>query len=239
MKGRRLVYFHGSPGTPKEFEQFEQYMSKNTEVIKNNRYTPESDTKRFSELEKDVVFIGYSWGAVEALLAAKENLAQTRAVVLVSPYVLQRSPSPIKNALISVPVVGGLLISLLGRKMIREFIVKTCAPEPVPATYSDVANEISDPRKLKVALKEKMRDNNSLVEALRIIKESKLPVGILRGGKDIVDVDGQQIKFLRRYLDFTFEQELSGAGHAIVWNHPGELVDFVNTILSQLEKQDN
>lgn len=112
---------------------------------------------------------------------------------------------------------------------------KSSFPSLVPSSYQVLTDRLSSPSVLKAAIIEK--DKNSLEEdILRCISDSKVPVAIIWGAKDLTSKEDKQITPIYRFIKPVLEKRLENTGHAIIFTNLRELVEFIQNFVKIINK---
>lgn len=200
---------------------------------KRNKYSFED-----SLISKDILVLGYSWGNVPALEYTAKNSKHIKGLILVSPY-LYPGKSALKRILVSFPFFSHVIFTLFGKSIVRNILRKSSCPLSVPTNYQKLAKNLSDSQVLIAALKEK-EQNYITDNVLNKINESKIPVALIWGDKDLTSNENEQIFPIRRIIHPLFEKRLQNAGHAILHTNAKDLANFIqNFIISTSKGRDS
>jgi olefin beta-lactone synthetase len=227
---KRILFHHGSPGTPADFRHLVEHLSKETKNIeidyidrnkKNNKRTPAAEIQ-----------VGYSFGCVEALKAAAHNPENTQAVVLVAPYVfVNKKMSGLQKTLMGLPILSDLLLSKIAPKAIQGMLQNSSAPCEIPASYQEDAKCYTIPSVLKKSMFEKENIVPTVENAIQTLKEKNVPILLIRGAQDQTSPLEQQITPLKNKLNIR-EYCLENAGHALLWTHPQRLSEILSEVIT-------
>lgn len=229
----KIVAFHGSPGTPADFAGLKKNFSLGT--LNAPARPGFKDLLPGDDLpgrQDDILVIGYSWGAVEALkfvaTAASEGY-RIRGIMLIAPYLFPKKDkrAKMKNRVIKLPIVGKKLLKKAGTKAIDEMLINSSAPCPVPESYLEDAKKYRDPLLLKRFVLEKSDpklDVNSYITALRA---KNISLGVVYGSGDLTSNVKDQIQPLKKILALEYEEVLPGGGHALLWTHVQQLTELI------------
>lgn len=204
---------------------------------------PKKDNKRnkysFEDIliSKDIIVLGYSWGNVPALKYTAKNSKHIKGLILVSPY-LYPGKSIFKRILVLFPVFSHVLFTLFGKRIVSSLLRKSSYPSSVPASYQNLAIKLSNPQVLTTAVIEKEK-NHASDEDLKKISESKIPVAIIWGEKDLTSKENKQIFPIRRIIHPILEKHLRNAGHAIPLTNTEDLAEFIQTFIHDISKERN
>ena len=236
-----IICFHGSPGVPEEFNKLNKLLP-NYQFIKfvregypKNEYIFKADN--FSEdtnLNKEVIIVGYSWGNVPALQFASKNLAFIKGLVIISPYIFpyRNSSSPLRK-LLTLPLIGTFLFGMFGKKVIEKMMKNTSYPESIPSDYKRLANKLSKSNVLETSIKEKA-ENIKIKEILKKIGESHIPVALIWGDSDSTGSENEQITPIKNTIKPFLEARLENAGHALVFTRVEELSEYLEKFLKKI-----
>lgn len=231
-----LVCFHGSPGTPADFSLLErQLQGKFSKPVKMVREFRSGYEGGVVSTVKDSIVIGYSWGSVEALRRAAES-DDVRGVVLISPYLFPENRlSFFKKILLHTPILWKLLLKLMSNGIIDSFLNKSSSPEPVPEEYRKSAEALKDINILRRSALEKEQGGFSPILALQRISGRSIPVALIWGDLDQTSSERQQLEPIRSVVPLRLENKIKGAGHALVWTHPGQVAQFILKFMKTLK----
>lgn len=239
MRSLSIICYHGSPGLPDDFLLLEKYLP-GQHMIKVTRIGYGASNMAVFEMPKtSTVFLGYSWGAVDALRDAAKHIERAEGVILVSPYLFPRHRlSLAKKILLRTPIVSDLVLAVSGKRIIRQMLEETSNPNPVPSTYRRAAKQLSDPKVLRQAALEKDVSGRGLTASVVKLGAGNVPIAVIWGAKDRISKEAEQIDPIRRLISFKLEKQLPTAGHAIVWTHSKDLARFVASFLKQIGKEE-
>ncbi|MFL5814815.1 MAG: alpha/beta hydrolase [Bdellovibrionia bacterium] len=218
-----ILAFHGCPGLPEDFDLLAQELKRSSsqvllKAIARKGY-PGSQSLA-SSLPPSSLYLGYSFGCADAVEAASLD-PQTKGIILIAPYLY-----PTKEAgagmkvLLAIPGLSDLLLSLLGKKATKEFVVKTAHPNQAPDTYVKTGERYAKPAILKRAMTETSGRGPGITAALETLKKRNVPVLLVWGKQDQVCPESSQFEPLRELFPHVRERSLDQAGHALLWTHP-------------------
>jgi pimeloyl-ACP methyl ester carboxylesterase len=228
--------FHGCPGLPEDFDLLAKELKHSSSSVslrpivrkgypgaQGNLTTPSSS-----------LYLGYSFGCADAVEAASLD-PQTQGIILIAPYLYptQEAGAGLK-ALLAIPGVSDLLLSLLGKKAMKAFVAKTAHPIQAPESYVKTGEHYAKPAILKRAMTETSGRGPGIIAALETLKKRNIPVLLIWGKQDQVCPESSQFEPLRSLFPNIRERKLDQAGHALLWTHPEllskEIIQFTNTL---------
>ncbi|MCF8059630.1 MAG: AMP-binding protein [Bacteriovoracaceae bacterium] len=231
MMTPEFITFHGSPGTPYDFEPLRraicQYEWKGFIRYKESMPIPSHSKTSFP------VAVGYSYGCSEAMLAASRN-EEIKALVLIAPYAFTASSSILKKALVALPGIGNLILKRKGSEIISDLLTKSSYPSEVPQIYKSYGEHLLNPLLLKAAVWEKKDRKAELLSACEILNKRGIPILILWGIEDQTGVYEEQVGPLEKALENVIIKKLNKAGHALPYTH---YIDVAKTIGSFLKEE--
>jgi len=236
-----LVCYHGSPGSPEDFAALAAALpgSRLIRLVRSG-YPAEgygaADTPIEERLQVDqAVFVGYSWGARCALLAAARSPERVRGLILIAPFLRPSgSMGLLKKVLIQAGPIGTFLIGRAAPKVLEDFLVRTCRPLPVPAEYRERTAHLKHPEVLRRAALEKEEAGPSVEWAIETLRTAKVPALILWAPEDAVGPAAAHVEPLKKGLHAVQEAQFPGAGHALPFTHARQLADSISKFIDDL-----
>ena len=239
--GIPLVCYHGSPGSPGDFAALAAALPGRRLIrIVRSGYPAEgygaADTPIEERLQVDqAVFVGYSWGARCALLAAARSPERVRGLVLIAPCLTPSAPlGLLKKILIQAGPIGNFLIGRAAPKILEEFLERTCRPLPVPDDYRKSTVRLFNPEVLRRAALEKEETGPSVEQAIATLRAARIPALVLWAPEDAVGPAAAHVEPLKKGLHAVQEAEFPGAGHALPFTHARQLADSIHKFLDDL-----
>lgn len=232
MMTPEFITFHGSPGTPYDFEPLKraicQYPWKGFIRYKETRPDVSKKPQTFS------VAVGYSYGCSEALLNAADSL-DFRAVVLISPYAMTGPSGLVKKLLVGAPILGDFILSKKADSIVDDFLKNSSSPAEVPEIYKTYGKEIKkNPLLLKAAVWEKRDRKEEILKACKKLKENEIPVLIIWGEGDQTGQYSDQVSPLVKVLgDYGQVKTISQGGHALPYTHYIDIATTMGLFLRQ------
>lgn len=232
MMTPEFITFHGSPGTPYDFEPLKraicQYPWKGFLRYKEERPQVSEKPQSFP------VAVGYSYGASEALLNAAQSL-DFKAVVLIAPYAMTGASGLIKKFLVGAPILGDFILKSKADSIVDDFLKKSAAPCEVPQIYETYGKEIKkNPLLLKAAVWEKKDRKEQILAACRKLKDNDIPVLIIWGDEDNTGNFDEQVTPLQKELgSYLSIERISKAGHALPYTHYIEVATKMGAFLKK------
>lgn len=226
-----MYCFHGSPGSPEDFDSLIQYLE-NIKVIVPPRYTQ----KILSSLDKSVntdnkrFVLGYSWGGIPAINYAISNSQSIAGIILVSPYLFPAKSKLIK-IISDIPVFGGFLLNVMGNKFINNMLKKSSYPDLVPLVYKKTSLKYVPI--LKDSIDEKSHKSD-VFTLLRTVKKFSIPLILIWGDKDLISHENTQIKPIRAIVQPILEEKIKNAGHALIFTRPKQVAQIILKAISIL-----
>lgn len=229
-----IYFYHGSPGTPADFDQVASFLP-GRKIVKVRRLGyPESLHGVLQQyISEPALVVGYSWGSVTAILLAAAA-PEVTGLVLVSPFLApKRSPSGFLKFLLSKSFISRPLLSWKGKGAIAQFLVSSSAPHPVPPAYQSLHESLSDPSVLATSMLEKTDEATiGLISALRKINERNIPITIVFGDQDPPGSPNLHIERLKDSCPRARLAKIEGGGHALLWTHPNVVADEILKIVA-------
>jgi pimeloyl-ACP methyl ester carboxylesterase len=222
--------FHGSPGTPYDFEPLKraicQYQWNGFIRYKDEMPLPKDDKSNFN------VAVGYSYGASEAILAAASN-PNFRAVVLIAPYAFTKAASPIKKLVVALPILGNLLLKGKAQAIIDDFLIKSSHPLPVPEIYRTYGEHLKNPLLLKAAVWEKKDRKELILKACVELNKREVPVLIIWANQDQTGDFEEQVTPFEKNISNLNVKRIENAGHALPYTHYIEVAKSMGAFLKE------
>jgi len=219
MKTPHVLTFHGSPGTPYDFEPLKRAIPQ----LRWNEFIRYTEAKPQMKRTKGsfTIAMGYSYGCTEALKEAATNDAFD-AIILVAPYLFDTKASLLKRL-----VVGGLGKVLLKNKtssIIEDFLKKSAAPAEVPAILKTYGEHLKNVDLLRASVWEKKGFGPDDIEIKNLLSQCAkkgLPLFILYGEGDETSKKSTHIDpLLNLYPQELCElHTINSAGHALLYTH--------------------
>lgn len=181
--------------------------------------------------------MGYSWGNVPALEYAAKNSKHVKGLILVSPY-LYPGKSMFRKILVLSPTFSDIIFTLFGKKIVSSILKKSSYPLSVPTNYQNLERKLSNSQVLTPAVIEKEK-NYITDKVLKKISESKTPVAIIWGDKDLTSKENRQIVPVRRIIQPILERRLQNAGHAIPFTNTKDLAEFILAFIATVSQRRN
>lgn len=224
-----FVAHHGSPGSPEDFTFLKN------EFTQSNWHSVDRYKNDHGPGHGSLVQLGYSWGAVDAVKSAVEHSEQTKAVILISPFMfVTKKMSPLIKTILSLPVVGNFMLSKMAPKSINKMIVDSASPSEIPENYKSSELLFSNPGILKPAMFEKDIPTSDIIKTIEKLELLNIPVLLIRGDADKTSNDNEQFNKLKKYLKYE-EVVLPRAGHALPWTHTKGVQDEIKRFLSNVK----
>lgn len=236
MMTPEFVTFHGSPGTPYDFEPLKraisQYPWHGFLRYKESRPKIEMKPQTFP------VAVGYSYGAGEAIIEAAKSHKQNdegafKAVVLIAPYAITKASSPIKKLITGLPIIGDAILKSKASSIIDDFLKESSSPAQVPEIYKTYGEKLKEnPVLLKAAVWEKKNRKIQILESIEILKDKNIPTLIIWGEGDKTGDYDTQVETLKKSYSHGVEVEvLKEAGHALPYTHYVEVAKAMGSFL--------
>lgn len=232
-----IIYFHGSPGLPEEFAELAKFFPKNQITSFARKGYPNSEDFQEVPASKDIIVLGYSWGNVPALKYIIKNIKHVKGFIMVSPYLYSKNNSLI-TGLVTLPILSDIIFPILGKRIINSMLKKTSFPLSVPSSYQDLVKKLAAPSILKAAILEKNKAV-SIGNMFKEIRNSKIPVAIIWGSKDLTSREDKQITPIYGFIKPILEERLQNVGHAIIFTNPRKLAEFIKNFRNKIGKEKN
>jgi len=234
MMTPHFITFHGSPGTPYDFEPLKRAIiqAKWDGFI---RYTEKPPALKKSKTQFRVA-LGFSYGCTEALHFAAEN-ENVDAVVLISPYLHPGKQSSLKKLIVVTPLLGEMILNSKKEEVIDDFVKKSSSPVDPPSYYLEYAEHLKNPKLLKAAVWEKREQDEKLKKSLEILKARGIPLHTIFGNQDETSqYDAQVLPLLSKY--HCSIDRLDQAGHALPYTHVAQTARAIGAFLrSEIKKK--
>ncbi len=238
MMSPEFITFHGSPGTPYDFEPLKraicQYPWHGFLRYKEERPKLTGRPNAFP------VAVGYSYGAGDALIDAAKTL-DYKAVVLISPYAMAGTSSPIKKLITGLPVLGDAILKKKANDIIDTFLKDSSSPLPVPDIYQTYGEKLKEnPILLKAAVWEKKDRKAEVLSAIQTLGENQIPILIIWGDQDQTGEYEDQVtpllKLNKAHITCT---RLQDGGHALPYTHYIEVAKAMGEFLRKEIKKES
>jgi pimeloyl-ACP methyl ester carboxylesterase len=233
-----ILAFHGCPGLPEDFDLLAHELKRSSpqlslKAIVRKGY-PGSQSQA-SSLPTSSLYLGYSFGCADAVEAASLD-PQTQGIILIAPYLYPTKEAGAGlKALLAIPGLSDLLLSILGKKAMRGFVEKTAHPVPTPDSYVKTGMRYAKPAILKRAMTETSGRGPGIATALETLQKRDIPVLLIWGKQDQVCPESSQFEPLRKLFPKLRERALDQAGHALLWTHPEilskEIIQFTQGLI--------
>jgi pimeloyl-ACP methyl ester carboxylesterase len=234
-----LLCYHGSPGTPADFDLLGRELAPRRLIGLVRRGYPRDEEDGAQVLDQgafsdEAVFCGYSFGALACLRDAAARESGVAGVILISPYIFPKKMGLMKRALVGAPGLGKALLRKKGAQIVEELLLKSSHPREVPAAYRELAARLARPERLARSVQEREEPGLDAREALRRLARKKVPLALLWGAQDQTSSEAEQVAPVRELVpNGLFERRLDNAGHALLWTHPAELAAAIVEFLEQ------
>lgn len=228
-KSIELICFHGSPGTPDDFDSLAKKLE-NIKILAIPRYKEnKANSNDLSSYVNKIVFVlGYSWGGIPAIDYAIKNHLSTKGIILVSPYLFPSKSKVIKRV-VDIPILGEYLLGVMGNKFIDNLLKKSSYPDNPPLDYKRVSSAYTSI--LKASIDEKTRGED-VIEMLRKIKKLSIPLFLIWGEKDLTSRESTQILPIKINARPILEERIKNAGHALIFTKPKEVAQIILKVIS-------
>ncbi|MCR9205833.1 MAG: AMP-binding protein, partial [Halobacteriovoraceae bacterium] len=236
MKSAQITTFHGSPGTPFDFEPLKRAIP---QLSWNGflRYKEDEPILKSDETKLNFA-MGYSYGAGEAILAAAKN-PNYDALILISPFAFCGKQSLIKKLVVVAPLLGNKILEGKKEEIIDEFLVKSSSPSKVPDIYKTYGEHLKNALLLKAAVWEKKQRDEEILTAIRTLKDKNIPILIIWGKGDETGTYKEQVKPLLDIDNKIEVEELADAGHALIYSHYIDAATICGTFIRKLIKKES
>lgn len=218
---------HGSPGHPHDFSFLKDKLKAKVTFNTKNDITPSLT---------QTIELGYSFGCLSAIKRANRNPENTKALILIAPYIFPRKESALKLALINMPIVGRALINKAMDKSIEDMLIKTASPQNIPQSYRDCSKNYLDVDLLINSINEKQVSLEEIEKELKNLNKHKIEIYLIYGDADQSIMPTKQIERLKERIVLTDELKLEGMGHALPWTATQTCVSFIHGALEAPKK---
>lgn len=233
----KIFCYHGSPGTPDDFDLIASNMTGRSLVAVQRKGYPDSDTKDvpsegepFSGDYKRVL-LGYSWGALAALRDGAANVDKVKAIILVAPYLGGKNVGGFKKFLMTWKFPGHIIVGLMANSIVEKLLTKSSDPKPVPPEYRALGERLKKAEVLARSVMEKSDPGLSAEDACKILKEKNIPVLLVVGKADKNDGSQKYGKDIESWLSPRKALYVEDGGHALLWTHAKLLADEIGAFL--------
>lgn len=234
MKSAQIITFHGSPGTPYDFEPLKRAIPQVT--WKGFLRYKEEVPKVTDKDTKLAIAMGYSYGAGEALIHAAEN-KDINAVILISPYAFCGKQSLLKKLIVVSPILGNKILESKKEEIIEDFLKKSSSPAEVPSIYRTYGENLKNALLLKAAVWEKKQRDDEILSAINTLKIRKIPILIVWGDGDETGKYEEQVAPLLESNPLIEVERIKDAGHALIYSHYVEAATKIGGFLRSLIKE--
>ncbi len=234
MNNHIIISHHGSPGSPRDFDQLKEHLSSlsSLQLLCLNRYG-DTDQHLFREKNNSIVQMGYSFGAVQALKDAAQNPKITRALILIAPYLYpNKTPGALTKLILHTPLMGKKILASKAKMAIDEMLITSSHPHQVPSFYREQAPYFMRTNILKASVLEKNIDKNNIEKWLAKCQSHNIPLYLIYGDSD--KSSASQFEKLKASSKMKKEFPLPKAGHALPYTHPKEVALKISQILDDL-----
>jgi acyl-CoA synthetase (AMP-forming)/AMP-acid ligase II/pimeloyl-ACP methyl ester carboxylesterase len=227
MMTPHFITFHGSPGTPYDFEPLKRAIvqAKWDGFIRYTETAPEVQTSK----SKFTIAIGFSYGCTEAIHFAAKN-KNVDALILIAPYLHPGKQSLLKKLIVVLPVIGTAILNGKKEDVINEFVTKSASPVQAPSYYLEYAEHLKNPQLLKAAVWEKKEQASELKESLENLKQRNISIHTIYGKQDQTSAYNDQIAPLLKEYQTTIEI-IENAGHALPYTHVAETAKSIGAFV--------
>jgi len=225
-----ILAFHGCPGLPDDFSALSEALSReagaqNLQAIIRAGY-PGADSQKLCASD-GTYYLGYSFGCADCVESASKD-SSAKGVILIAPHLYElKQTSAGMRALLGLPLVSDLLLSLFGPKAMKGFATRTSFPAEPSESYFRSCQRYARPGILRRAMTEAQGRAAGIQNALQILKSRNTPILLISGSKDQVSPETSQILPLRGLFPNLQALTLENAGHALLWTHPQALAQAI------------
>jgi len=229
MMTPEFITFHGSPGTPYDFEPLKRA------IVQGNWHGFIRYTEVPPELKEDETklrfAVGYSFGAISALEYAANN--KVDGIILISPYFPNEGSGLLKKVITALPLLGEKILSSKADAIIEEFLIKSSHPVVPPNYYKEYAKYLKNPKLLKAAVWEKKASKPRIEKILSKLHDQLCLV--IYGEEDQTSTYEDHVFPLKRVFNQSFKEKLlKNAGHALAYTHPIDTAKVIGEFVKEL-----
>lgn len=235
MKTPEVLTFHGSPGSPYDFEPVKRAIPQLRwhEFLRYKEEEPTMEKKRSSYQ----IAMGYSYGCTQAILHAAKN-PHIDCLILVAPYLFNTKSSLGKRLFVALPFVSNKILEKKKEEIIDQFLIDSSAPSEVPEIYKTYGEHLKNADLLRACVWEKKgfgADDTELKKALETLKERKIPMLVVWGkGDQTSKVETQLNPLMETYKSNLLKvEEIEGAGHALMYSHYIEAATVIGSFIRE------
>lgn len=228
-----VVCFHGSPGTPSDFNSVSKLLPEYNFICPPRKGYPSFSSNYQNALSKSSSIVaGYSWGCREALEFCMKKSHLIKGLVLVSPIITQPDRMhPLLEKLLSIPVIDRCILNLFSPILVRSYIEKTSYPIDVSKDYLQKAQDLSEPSVLARSLQEQSEPQLiSYATILRSLKSQEIPIHIIYGLHDNFTSVSRSVSMIKKIIPEALIRCIDDGGHALLWTHPRQVSNLVEFI---------
>ncbi len=234
MKTPEVLTFHGSPGSPYDFEPIKRAIPQLrwNEFLRYKENIPEFKKNKSSYQ----IAMGYSYGCTEAILYAAKN-SNIDTLILIAPYLFETKSSLGKKIFVALPLLSKAILNKKKDQIIDDFLKTSCAPCEVPNIYQTYGNNLKNADLLRACVWEKKgfgHGDSQLVSALNQLKERGTSIHVIWGDQDQTSSKDKQIDpLIKRAGPVLHVHEIKGAPHALMYTHYIETATVIGNILKE------
>lgn len=226
MNPKKIRAHHGSPGSNRDFFHLK--------VLIPELHFEFEDRVLNEKCHSSINYeLGYSYGAVFALIKAAEN-PNTEAVILIAPFLFPKESVGIAmSTIMKMSIISNPLLKKSGPLKIEEMLIKSSHPHAVSEIYRQDAKLYIEPERLRHAILEKDIDVSLIFTALKKLEQKKTKIIVIYGEEDLSSEYENHIRPLNEYKNIEFIK-IKNAGHALLWTHTEKLAEIIkNQIINE------
>lgn len=182
------------------------------------------------------ILLAHSWSAILALQHAGEYAKDVKGLLLLAPVcypdrrafsILDMVDSPLRELVIP-------LMALAGRPAVAKALANAFSPDLPPAEYVEAFTALSlRPKQIKALSRDEVSATKSLRNLAAKYGHLQVPVVMLTGDEDRMVEARHHSCALHKELPNSQLILLHGAGHALHFTHPHEIVKAVHDLTKQ------
>ena len=216
-----VICFHGSPGTPKDFDPLVKKLPQHTfnPLIRKNypNYNPACHSAAGGT---NSILLGYSWGCRETLEFFLKYSDKIKGLVLVSPYILHSArPSVFKRFFISSIFLSSYFSKIQSSKAVKNNIISDCLVL-IRSIYEKMEHQLI-----------------SYASILRMVRTLDIPLHIIHGKHDMCPHVNQSISMIKKIIPNTIFHQIEDGEHLLLKTHSTKIGGIVKSLQTSQEEK--
>jgi pimeloyl-ACP methyl ester carboxylesterase len=218
-----VICFHGSPGTPKDFNSLIKRLPQYTfDPLVRKNYPYYNPIRQLTAGDTNSILLGYSWGCRETLEFFLNYSDRIKGIALVSPYILHSEKSSVvKKLFISSTFLSSLFFKIQSSRLAKN-------------------NFISDILIHFESLYEKMEHQLiSYASILRMVRALNIPLHIIYGKHDNSPHVNQTVLMIKKIIPNAIFHPIENGEHGLLKTHSTRIEDIIKSLQSSKEEKKN